>query len=761
MTAQKLTDNTYANMFYKIKSNIRISVVALILNLISAPVILINMIIYLKAMEKYNAAYMLYTQGLLAESAIPPYPNSPEIYIAVGVCATAAAVLIGIVIAMNNFSYLYKKSNVDMVMSLPLTTRQRFTSDFLSGAISYLAPFLISGIVSMIISFIGSIMVKDWSELADQVNGFSSINDLIFKLIIGGFFIMLMVYALAVFTISCCGSFFEAIAYTLGLNFLIPGIIAAGGYLLLGNLYGINFENSIIPVLTKTSPIGGVVGILYHLFNYSGDNSFSFYTGWLIPFIIVTLIYAGGSWFLYKNRKAEDVSKPFVYKLFYYIVITCITFSIASIFSFDRSSSNTVPLIIFSAIVYLILEVITNRGFKKFWMSAIRYVITMICVLIVISIMDFTEGFGMVYQIPKASQISSVELDYPGIFESYESSTVKLKEKDAISNVISMHSDVLDLYKEEKKAENDVDTPKATSYLNKYNSADYRTTFVKIKYNLKSGAQMTREYNVNSDVLKNLSDIELSDEYIDQRIKSLRNSIYNMISQENYYEISYYNFNEQPQNIDFKNMTEVEEMLTDLSTDMKSISPEEFYTPSKPFLGFLGLSNMNIPINENYPNVIKFLEKHDINVYLSNEYDPIATKNIAITKNISDKFTVTNGVNKENENYYTEIISQEYPEIEELLKVVQPNYMGKISYTINIYSRNYAVPEEYSSIAESLYNKAKEYNEKHIEEVGVNSYGYIVTEDNDVYYFSSLEEYNNLLADETITSRKYKVVIQK
>ena len=89
MTAQKLTDNTYTNMFYKIKSNIRISVVALILNLISAPVILINMIIYLKAEEKYQAAYMLFQQGLLAENALPPYPNSPEIYIAVGVFATA------------------------------------------------------------------------------------------------------------------------------------------------------------------------------------------------------------------------------------------------------------------------------------------------------------------------------------------------------------------------------------------------------------------------------------------------------------------------------------------------------------------------------------------------------------------------------------------------------------------------------------------------------------------------------------------------
>nr|HNX63932.1 hypothetical protein [Oscillospiraceae bacterium] len=614
---------------------------------------------------------------------------------------------------------------------------------------------------SMIISFIGSIVVKDWSEFSGQLNGFSSINDLVFKLIIGGFFIMLMVYALAVFTISCCGSFFEAIAYTLGLNLLIPGIIAAGGYLLLGNLYGINFENSIIPVLTKTSPIGGVIGIAYYLLDYNGDNNFSFYTGWLIPFIIVTLIYAISSWFLYKNRKAEDVSKPFVYKLFYYIVITCITFTISSIFIFDRSSGNIVPLIIFSAIVYLILEVITNRGFKKVWLSAIRYAITMICVLIVISIMDFTDGFGMVYQIPKASQISSVELDYPGIFESYESSAVKLKEKDAISNVISMHSDVLDLYKEEKKAENDVDTPKATSYMNKYNSADYRATFVKIKYNLKSGAQLTREYSVNSDVLKNLSDIELSDEYIDQRIQSIRSSIFKMITLENYSEISFYNFSEQPQNIDFKNMTEVEEMLTALSTDMKSISPEEFYTPSKPFLGFMGLSNINIPINENYPNVIKFLEKHDINLFLSNKFDPIATKIISITQNNTDEITFITRFNKEAENYYTETISQEYPEIEELAKVVQPNYMGKIVYTMNINGSEYAVPEEYSSIAESLYNKAKGYNQKHTEEIAVNSYGYIVTEDNDVYYFNSFEEYNNLLADKDISSKEYKVVIQK
>ena len=45
----------------------------------------------------------------------------------------AVSIFCGIIIAVNNFSYLHKKSQVDMIYSLPIKRKYKFISDFFSG----------------------------------------------------------------------------------------------------------------------------------------------------------------------------------------------------------------------------------------------------------------------------------------------------------------------------------------------------------------------------------------------------------------------------------------------------------------------------------------------------------------------------------------------------------------------------------------------------------------------------------------------------
>ena len=81
--------------------------------------------------------------------------NIQEIYAVIGVISTAIAILSGIVVAISNFSYLYKKTQVDMSLSLPMTVRGRFISDFVSGLITYLVPYIAVQILTFILAGIG------------------------------------------------------------------------------------------------------------------------------------------------------------------------------------------------------------------------------------------------------------------------------------------------------------------------------------------------------------------------------------------------------------------------------------------------------------------------------------------------------------------------------------------------------------------------------------------------------------------------------
>ena len=146
--------------------------------------------------------------------------QSQVAFILISIFCLAAAVLCGIIIAVNNFSYLYKKSQVDMIYSLPIKKKFKFLSDYASG---------------------------------------------------------LVIYSSEVFSINA-----------------------------------------------------GVYG------------------KWVLFFLGATALYFLLTMFLYNRRKAEDVSKPYVFKLLYYIVVTVISMAISLIARYQFSM--IFPVIIFSFI---------------------------------------------------------------------------------------------------------------------------------------------------------------------------------------------------------------------------------------------------------------------------------------------------------------------------------------------------------------------------------------------------------------------------
>ena len=120
--------NTYLSKRFrmKMKQNTKIFIVTLLLQLLGIPAAMIcgSMVSghYISDFATVNSYEYLYKLSL---------------YI------LAAAVLSGVFTAVKTFSYLHSRSDTDITLSLPLSRKQLFLADYLSGFLTYIIPYII------------------------------------------------------------------------------------------------------------------------------------------------------------------------------------------------------------------------------------------------------------------------------------------------------------------------------------------------------------------------------------------------------------------------------------------------------------------------------------------------------------------------------------------------------------------------------------------------------------------------------------------
>lgn len=753
----KARSNFRYNFYYKVKSNFKIMMVILILHLVSAPLNIINLMVYINQNNKYMLAAQSAAGGTI--SIAPQYNPA---YPIIGIVATIIAVIIGILIVTENFNYLFKKSNVDMVLSLPLTTDQRFFSDYLAGLFTYLAPFVVSCLVAFGIHGIAGITIEGWDGvMAFNMTSGISTTALLAQACIGGFFIMLMVFALTALVVSCCGTFFESSFYTILANILIPGTIAATGYLLFGQLYGIEPNTNTLPFIEMTSPVGGVSGLVRSIFSVDFDGNYlkTSYLGWLIPFVLVTFLFFAATFFLYKHRKAEQVSKPFVYRGLYYVIITAITFCFGIIFQ-QMGNDSILPFIITTAIIYLLFEVVTNRGFKKFWISGIRYVATIAIILGFSAIMKQTDGFGTVYTIPNAESVMSVDISYNGVFAQTHSdpTTRNYADQKTIAAVMAAHKANLERYRGEKTTNSQTNLQYMNTSVSSSNIAvssnNQQTYIMTLKYNLKNGRIIERIYDFSFAEYNMLMAIDLTNEYIDGFTGKVKNNFYGhtgggrmkVLSLSNPIDGSSTAFLSQT-----STSQQINSFFAALNTDMKEIAktPAEYYTPTKPCLGVITGAELYIAINENYVNTLKFFRDKNITL----------PKNIGFGTDLQGAAVTLyepqeQGIDANGKPYYLSTIidgwrlgsrmAEGSEDLQTLLLVAQPSYYSaEPCYTIMYNGAQLSIPLEYNDLAKKLFASGVPYDPT----VGKDGKsGRIQTPDGTGYYFEDTAEFDEIIA---------------
>ncbi len=429
------------NMRSTVAENKKLMIVISILQLLGAPMIMLSLM--LELWEESLMAYDYY-----------PVLNT-EMYVFIGFFCLGAAVLTGMIAATSVFQELWQRTKVDMLYSLPLTGSQRFTSHFLAGSIVYLVPYVIAVIIGWIVLIAGSFCIDFTSEFLATTRAEFLGEACKYYLLasLGLFLLMVLYYATTVLIVTCCGTLFESIYTTLLLNCLVPGTFAAVLGVICDNISGFSFEYLWQPI-GYTSPVGGLIYLIYLLADAemtfmepdgwsvvgtqaSGHGMIPAYIRWAIVITVIIAIVIAAAWYFYKRRLAESVSKPYVYSAVYYLMLTAVTVLILCLLNADIAG----PALLMSAIFYFIMEVVRKRGFKKFWLSAITYGVTVALTIGFFASIIFTEAFGTVYRIPAASTVSSVAVDIGGLYG--DDIQLEYTDKETIKAIQEIHRDIV------------------------------------------------------------------------------------------------------------------------------------------------------------------------------------------------------------------------------------------------------------------------------------------------------------------------------
>lgn len=678
-----------------------------------------------------------------------------ETFTLIGMGTTALAGFLGIFFAIDSFSCLHNKSVVDMRLSLPLTADQRFLSNFLSGLTMYVGPFLAAMAVSLLETVYGFIFMEGRKFLAysgvDQYGEpeyyeytceyFSMVLPLLLKLTLCGVLTMLMLYTLTVLVTVCCGSKFESIAYTILINIVIPLTILFSYMSMFRDLYGVSVVGIISKLIMHTSPAGGIAAAIFWTAGtpYIGNKQMEIesYGLWAVIYFLLTAAMGAAAFFLYRKRRAEQVSKPFAFKLIYYIISTAAIFSLYSLFY--GSDMDFAPIVIITAIVYLSLEVAANRGYQKIWLSGIRYVGVMAASVLIVFVAQKTEGFGMVTRIPDASRVESVEIVYsdfyctlntpyyPSIdYNGMYTDSILIKDRENIDTLIAAHRSLID------------------NRVNDENAAGFG---IRLCYKLKSGRELIRSYDYTSaEAAEIMCAINLSEEYRAQNAEIYKKYI--LAGKESFLEAAEANpdyeysktatlhnsygssigkSEKSSESIRISYLADkgfFEQLAEAYSKDIMSITEENYFKSTVRNDYFIYLHNISLSVPETFSNTMELLEYFGFDIVkIENYSDEDITEYLLRAMTDADVriFTAEDWRKQNNvpegvrlhgryvrrRNYPQEhgrIVLETSTELCELYRGMQPmNIVPENGYIISVFGESGVVPAEMNGIAAKIY----------------------------------------------------------
>ncbi|MDR1754932.1 MAG: hypothetical protein LBR74_08560 [Eubacterium sp.] len=420
------------------------------------------------------------------------------------------------------FDYYCKRSVVDINYSLPLTRKERFWGDFMAGVLPNLILYVLSSALAVIILFFGK---------PSQIFSSESAWPIIFKIILTGFVFLIFLYTMVVFCTSLSGRMFEALVYPFVFSGLVPALISLFFVMAIRHP-SLIYDEIMVKTLIATSPMGFLAGSFAGFMGGLDGSPYAFTPALtpeiIIPLLVIIAIFVAASAYLAQKRVTERVGTPFVFKAVYHIYLSAIIFVITSLFIFGSnmadgtflSPSMFFAVFITTAFTFLIVEVITNRGFKKMHVAAIRYAATVAGSLLLGFALYACDSFGLYKKVPEPAQVSSFELSSVYLYD-YG------RNIDAVYRILDGSNYAYIRFGDNKsKFENLENIETMVSCHLKTVKNDNQGANFMISYNLKNGGKLERRIFIETAEQRNMmADILTSAEYRERELAAFEKLI--------------------------------------------------------------------------------------------------------------------------------------------------------------------------------------------------------------------------------------------
>ena len=617
--------------------------------------------------------------------------------------------LLAIVIPFMQFDYHYDKTKVDMAYALPLTRKQKFMTDFMSGLSQYLVTYLVQVILSCIATAVVCTVGprENWTHKY-YMNRWIEAGDAwlwsnMFKILCIVLLIQICLYVVTCLVIACTGAMFEAISATICTNILMVTTLIVAYEFCSAQLFGMDFSEQLYTFLYRTSPLGGFIYLVSGKFI---EQDFVF---WILSYCVTILVLFVITYFIMTRRKAESVGKSFVIRPFYYIILFSLMLHIGVLVSFTDNS--IISFVVATLLCYAIVELVSNRGVKKLYRSAVRYVIVISSVLIVIFTIQKTNCFGIAFRVSQAKDIDKIEVSYRGLFDEAYFTNLEIQSEDSIVKILDMQKSMIERYKEKRREANEGFFDLRISQ-NRYVIGDTYTEPFSMKVYKTDGEVYQRFYQIPLSLMKELVALELSDDYIDAKVEKYINST-SFLSVSDKYRMNDKTIVKIDENNRKQESSEViQEFFECLRKDLKEVSIEEYLSPKQTTNYIVNTDEGKINILASYENCLAFLEQHNALPELTQaDYKRVVEHSQAsmiyvedFSHGDADKNEIATGMclyHIVSENDITRFDSN----VQKLLEVAQVQYMSKKPcYFLSVYGEEYIIPVEYTELAETVMN---------------------------------------------------------
>lgn len=541
-----------------------------------------------------------------------------------------------VLLAIILVNFTTKKAATDFMHSLPFTRQTILTNVYVVGAVTLLLPIALTGVLLSLLHFVIADKFYSFPDIAEWM-GIS-------------FLIVLLIF---IFTIMI-GMFVGSGLLHAGLTYLMIVVPATLVVLVLVNLqYYVN--GLALNQYTDKLMTNGIF-----LVRMAELNNRPF-TG--LEYAIYTLLaalFVAVSYFAYSKRPSEATEQSIVFPLFRYVFLYGLTLFVMLIGGFYFSEIQKGDLVwtivgylLGAFIGYTILQMILQKTLRLSWPWKGFIVYGVIITLLIIPV-NFVAGF---YEkaVPEAEEVDSVALNEQ-FSEPKDRKTID--DETAINQVIDIH----------KKLVN-------------YKSTDiYNSVGIFIKYNLKDGSSISREYTVDTAYLEEIS-LDLRN---NEAVKQTYEPAYQLDGLTDLaFATIYDNSSGKPSRI--ADLEELDEFINALEKDSENL-PSQYLLLNAPreFVGDITFTRAKgeeifISLTKDYENTIKWLKENGYSTSLM------------LPENIESATIVKMAANKSNMDEIEPIVYEgldpsllpdpkiktvDSDEINQLLNIAQPNYYG-------------------------------------------------------------------------------------